>query len=194
MGDLRILLPTVGADESSSDEKPFSNRGRNSQRNSRGWFPSYPNSTGNIFWSSSDEKPFSNRGRNSQPNSRGWFPSYPNSAGNIFCQREPLENKSLEDSMSSTGRILHDRSAPSCSSIGSNQSDCSVASNSVNKGDSALMPAISGSRDMKSDIVSAPLEKGAKDGAMHLDFSLKLNSTVPLQNQNDSHLTMHKRL
>jgi hypothetical protein len=64
-----------------------------------------------------------------------------------------------------------------------------VASNSVNKGDSALMPAISGSRDMKSDIVSAPLEKGAKDGAMHLDFSLKLNSTVPLQNQNESHLS-----
>ncbi|XP_011036495.1 PREDICTED: uncharacterized protein LOC105133990 isoform X5 [Populus euphratica] len=137
--------------------------------------------------SSDDEKPFSNRGRNSQPNSRGWFPSYPNSAGNIFCQKEPLENKSLEDSMSSTGRILHDQSAPSCSSIGSNQSDCSVASNSVNKGDSALMPAISGSRDMKSDIVSTPLEKGAKDGAV--DFSLKFNSTIPLQNQNESHLS-----
>ncbi|XP_011036494.1 PREDICTED: uncharacterized protein LOC105133990 isoform X4 [Populus euphratica] len=133
--------------------------------------------------SSDDEKPFSNRGRNSQPNSRGWFPSYPNSAGNIFCQKEPLENKSLEDSMSSTGRILHDQSAPSCSSIGSNQSDCSVASNSVNKGDSALMPAISCSRDMMSDIVSAPLEKGA------VDFSLKLNSTVPLQNQNESQLS-----
>lgn len=139
--------------------------------------------------SSSDEKPFSNRGRNSQPNSRGRFPSNPNSAGNNFCEKEPLENKSLEDSMSSTGTILHDQSAPSCSSIGSNQSDCSVASNSVNKGDSAFMPAISGSGDMKSDIVSAPLEKGAKDGAMHPDFSLKLNSTVPLQNQNESHLS-----
>ncbi|KAJ6932833.1 hypothetical protein NC651_008300 [Populus alba x Populus x berolinensis] len=139
--------------------------------------------------SSSGEKPFSNRDRNSQPNSRWCFPSYPNSAGNIFCQEEPLENKSLEDSMSSTGRILHDQSAPSCSSLGSNQSDCSVASNSVNKDDSPLMPAISGSRAMNSDIVSAPLEKGAKDGAMHRDFSLKLNSTVPLQNQNESHLS-----
>eukprot|EP00258_Populus_trichocarpa_P037332 XP_024453351.1 uncharacterized protein LOC7461945 isoform X2 [Populus trichocarpa] len=139
--------------------------------------------------SSSDEKPFSNRGTNSQRNSRGRFPSNPNSAGNNFCQKEPLENKSLEDSMSSTGTILHDQSAPSCSSIGSNQSDCSVASNSVNKGDSALMPASSGSGDMKSDIVSAPLEKGAKDGAMHPDFCLKLNSTVPLQNQNESHLS-----
>uniref|UniRef100_A0A6M2EBN3 DNA N(6)-methyladenine demethylase n=1 Tax=Populus davidiana TaxID=266767 RepID=A0A6M2EBN3_9ROSI len=143
--------------------------------------------------SSSGEKPFSNRDRNSQPNSRRCFPSYPNSAGNIFCQEEPLENKSLEDSMSSTGRMLHDQSAPSCSSLGSNQSDCSVASNSVNKGDSALMPAISGSRDMKSDIVSAPLEKGAKDGAVHRDFSRKLNSTVPLQNQNESHLSFQEK-
>nr|XP_034900286.1 uncharacterized protein LOC118038096 isoform X2 [Populus alba] len=143
--------------------------------------------------SSSGEKPFSNRDRNSQPNSRRCFPSYPNSTGNIFCQKEPLENKSLEDSMSSTGRILHDQSAPSCSSLGSNQSDCSVASNSVNKGDSALMPAISGSMDMKSDIVSAPMEKGAKDGAMHLDFSRKLNSTVPLQNQNESHLSFQEK-
>ncbi|KAG6782302.1 hypothetical protein POTOM_011698 [Populus tomentosa] len=143
--------------------------------------------------SSSGEKPFSNRDRNSQPNSRRCFPSYPNSTGNIFCQKEPLENKSLEDSMSSTGRILHDQSAPSCSSLGSNQSDCSVASNSVNKDDSALMPAISGSRDMKSDIVSAPMEKGAKDGAMHLHFSRKLNSTVPLQNQNESHLSFQEK-
>nr|XP_034900291.1 uncharacterized protein LOC118038096 isoform X6 [Populus alba] len=183
---------SVGPDESSSGEKPFSDRDRNSQPNSRRWFPSYPNSAGNIFCqdeSSSGEKPFSDRDRNSQPKSRRWFPSYPNSAGNIFCQKEPLENKSLEDSMSSAGRMLHDQSAPSCSSLGSNQSDCSVASNSVNKDDSPLMPAISGSRDMKSDIVSAPLEKGAKDGAMHRDFSLKLNSTVPLQNHNESHLS-----
>ncbi|KAG6782300.1 hypothetical protein POTOM_011696 [Populus tomentosa] len=183
---------SVGPDESSSGEKPFSDRDRNSQPKSRRWFPSYPNSAGNIFCqdeSSSGEKPFSNRDRNSQPKSRRWFPSYPNSAGNIFCQKEPLENKSLEDSMSSTGRILHDQSAPSCSSLGSNQSDCSVASNSVNKDNSALMPAISGSRDMKSDIVSAPLEKGAKDGAVHLDYSRKLKSTVPLQNQNESHLS-----
>ncbi|KAF9685332.1 hypothetical protein SADUNF_Sadunf03G0043500 [Salix dunnii] len=124
--------------------------------------------------SSSDGKSFSNRGRNSQPNSRGWFPSYPNSAVNIFCQKEPLEKKSLEDSMSSTGRILHDQSAPSCSSIESNHSDCSVASNSVNKGDS--------------DTVSVPLGDGAKDGSMHLDLSHKLN-IVPLENQNESLLS-----
>lgn len=124
--------------------------------------------------SSSDIKSFSNRGRNSQPNSRGWFPSYPNSEGNIFCQKEPLEKKSLEDSMFSTGRILRDQSAPSCSSIGSHHSDCSVASNSVNEGDS--------------DTVSVPLGDGAKDGAMHLDFSHKLN-IVPLENQNESHLS-----
>ncbi|CAK7356475.1 unnamed protein product [Dovyalis caffra] len=164
----------LGADGSSSDEKPFSSRDAMSQ----------------------------NRKRNSLQNPRGGFSRYPGRGtplGCVYRPKTPLgnglsiaddveePNKSLEDSMSSTERLLPIHTAPSCSSIGSNQSDCSVASNSVNEGDSALMPAISGSLDMQPDTTSIRLEEEARDGAANLDFSDKLN-IVPLQNQTEPHL------